>query len=46
MGILKKYQKVGVITTGSDNVQLDTPTFEIINISIDTVNQLLKVEAF
>ncbi len=44
MNILKKYIKQGVIITGSDNVELDTPTFEIINISIDTVNQVLHVE--
>ena len=44
MNILKKYIKQGVIITGSDNVELDTPTFEIININIDTVNQVLHVE--
>lgn len=44
MGILKKYLKAGVITTGDDNLQLDTPTFEIINVGIDTVGQVLKVE--
>jgi hypothetical protein len=42
--ILKKYNKEGVITTGDDNVQLDSPTFEIINVSIDTVNSKLRVE--
>ena len=42
--ILKKYIKQGVITTGSDNVELDTPTFEIIDIAIDTVEQKLTVE--
>jgi len=42
--ILKKYTKQGVVITGSDNVELDTPTFEIIDIGIDTVNQKLIVE--
>jgi len=42
--ILKQYSKAGVITTGSDNVQLDSPTFEIINVSIDTVESVLHVE--
>lgn len=42
--ILKKYIKQGVIITGSDNVKLDTPTFEIIDIAIDTVEQKLTVE--
>lgn len=41
--ILPKYRKTGVITTGDDNVQLDTPTFEIIDVQIDTVEQVLKV---
>ena len=42
--ILKKWLKTGVITTGDDNVQLDTPTFEIIDIKIDTVEQILHLE--
>jgi hypothetical protein len=42
--ILAKYLKNGVITTGADNVQLDTPTFEIIAVNIDTVEQMLVVE--
>lgn len=42
--ILKKYTKSGVITTGEDNLEIDTPSFEIIDVRIDTVNQLLKVE--
>lgn len=42
--ILKKYRKTGVIITGSDNVELDTPTFEIVRVNIDTVNSLLSVE--
>ncbi len=42
--ILKKYIKDGVIITGDDNLELDTPTFEIININIDTINKILKVE--
>lgn len=42
--ILKKYRKEGVITTGSDNVELDTPTFGIIDVKIDTVNRMLSVE--
>jgi len=42
--ILKKYKKEGVITTGSDNVKLDTPEFEIIDVKIDTVNRVLSVE--
>lgn len=42
--ILKKYRKEGVVITGSDNVELDTPTFEIINVNINTVNSMLSVE--
>ncbi len=42
--ILKKYSKEGKITTGHDNLELDNPSFEIININIDTVNKVLKVE--
>jgi len=42
--ILKKYKKQGVIVTGTDNVKLDTPSFEIINVGIDTVNRVLSVE--
>ena len=41
---MNKYKKNEIITTGTDNVQLDSPTFEIINISIDTVNNVLSVE--
>ena len=44
MNILKKYTKTGVITTGSDNVELDTPQFEIVDVKIDTVKQVLHVE--
>lgn len=44
MNILKKYIKNEVITTGNDNVELDSPTFEIITIRIDTVAQTLQVE--
>ena len=44
MNILTKYTKTGVVTTGDDNVQLDTPTFEIIDVRIDTVEQVLHVE--
>ena len=44
MNILKKYIKNQVITTGTDNVQLDSPEFEIINVNIDTVDRVLKVE--
>jgi hypothetical protein len=44
MNILKKYTKSGVITTGSDDVQLDTPIFEIISVTIDTVQSILNVE--
>ena len=44
MGILKKYIKTGVITTGDDNLELDTPSFEIVGVNIDTVNSVLKVE--
>lgn len=44
MNILKKYTKSGVIITGSDNVKLDTPTFEIVNVITDTVEQQLTVE--
>jgi hypothetical protein len=42
--ILPKYRKTGVVTTGTDNVMLDTPTFEIINVQIDTLNGNLIVE--
>ena len=42
--ILKQWIKNGVITTGSDSVELDTPVFEIINVDIDTVNSVLHVE--
>jgi len=42
--ILNKYSKDGVIITGSDNVELDTPIFEIIDVKIDTVNRVLSVE--
>ena len=42
--ILPKYRKTGVVTTGSDNVRLDTPTFEIIKVEIDTLNEALVVE--
>lgn len=42
--ILKKFNKTGVITTGTDNLQLDSPSFEIINVGIDTVNSVLHVE--
>lgn len=44
MNMLKKYTKLGVIVTGDDDLELDTPTFEIINITVDTVNQQLKIE--
>lgn len=44
MNILKKYKKSGVITTGSDNVQLDSPEFEIVNVNINTVDQQLGVD--
>ena len=44
MGILKQWIKNGVIVTGSDNVELDTPTFEIIKVEIDTANSVLHVE--
>lgn len=42
--ILKHWIKTGVVTTGTDNVQLDTPSFEIIAVNIDTVEQVLHVE--
>lgn len=42
--ILNKYRKEGVITTGSDNIELDTPEFEIIDVKIYTVNRMLSVE--
>jgi len=42
--ILKKYKKDGVIEIGSDKAKLDTPEFEIIDVKIDTVNQVLSVE--
>ena len=41
---MNKYKKNEIITTGTDNVQLDSPTFEIVNISIDTVSNILHVE--
>ena len=44
MNILKTYKKTGVIVTGSDNVKLDTPIFEIVAVNIDTVNSILHVE--
>ena len=44
MGILKQWIKNGVVVTGSDSVELDTPTFEIIDVQIDTVEQVLHVE--
>ena len=42
--ILKTYTKEGVIITGSDKVELDTPTFEVVNVDIDTLNQKLSIE--
>ncbi len=42
--ILYKYKKEGVITTGSDNVELDTPEFEIVDVKIDTIKRVLSVE--
>ena len=42
--ILKKYKKEGVVITGSDNVELDMPIFEIIDVGIDTVEQKLTVQ--
>ena len=42
--ILNKYRKEGVIEIGSDKAKLDTPEFEIIDVKIDTVNQVLSVE--
>ena len=44
MGILKKYKKDGVVITGSDNIELDTPIFEITHVGIDTVASVLRVE--
>lgn len=44
MGILSKYIKNGVVQVGDDNKELDTPTFEIRNISINTVDQYLEIE--
>jgi len=40
---MNKYKKNEIIITGTDNVQLDSPTFEIVNISIDTINNLLTI---
>ncbi len=42
--ILKKYTKEGPVTIGDDNLELDTPTFEIIGIHIDPITKILKVE--
>ena len=42
--ILKHWKKTGVIITGTDNVELDTPIFEIVDVDIDTVNSVLHVE--
>lgn len=42
--ILRKFLKSGVITTGADNVQLDTPLFGIVAVHIDTVEQVLVLE--
>ena len=44
MNILKKYIKNEIITTGTDNVQLDSPTFEIVSVNINTVERTLQVE--
>ena len=44
MGILQKFNKAGVITTGDDNIELDSPSFEIINVGINTVDSKLRVE--
>jgi len=41
---MKKYIKNSVITTGTDNVELDSPTFEIVNVNINTVTNELSVE--
>lgn len=41
--MLNKYKKNEVITTGSDNVELDSPTFEVVNINIDLVSNVLSV---
>lgn len=44
MKLLKKFKVSKVIKTGSDNVELDSPTFEIIGVNIDTKNKKLFVE--
>ena len=44
MNILKKYRKDGVIVTGSDNIKLDSPEFEIVSVLIDTVEKQLHLE--
>ena len=42
--ILKKYSKTGVITTGDDNLELDSPSIEIVSVYIDTLARELTVE--
>ena len=44
VNILKHWIKNGVVVTGSDNVELDTPSFQIVDVQIDTVNSVLHVE--
>lgn len=41
---MNRYKKTSVITTGTDSVELDNPTFEIVNININTVSNLLSIE--
>jgi len=42
--ILKRYKKNGVIVTGSDSVELDSPKFEIVEIRIDTISKNIHID--
>ena len=41
---MEKYKQSKVIITGSDSVELDSPTFEVINVNIDMLTNVLTVE--
>lgn len=42
--IFKKYKKEGLVIIDKGNRTLDTPTFEIIAVYVDTINSIVKVE--
>ncbi len=42
--ILKKYKKIGKVQIGTDNKELNSPTFEIISVFTNTVDNTLNVE--